>query len=258
MDIPAVDQFFKFDGKVVIVTGSSRGIGRGIALRFASAGAAVVINNRNNFEQVQAVVELIKNAGGRAAAVQGDMTRKTDVERLVAETISTFGRLDVMVNNAGSYPSSLLVNMGEEEWDEVINSNLRSVFLGTQAAAKQMIAQGKGGCIINIASIEGEKTAPGHSHYNAAKAGVVMHTRTAARELGRHGIRVNVVSPGLIWREGLEQSWPKGVEFWLKTTPISRLGQPEDVADACLFLASPAARWISGVNLPVDGGAMAA
>jgi len=255
MDIPSINKLFDLDGLVVLVTGSSRGIGYSIARRFASAGASVVVNGRTNLEQIQSVAEQIRGAGGKAVAIQGDVTRKADVERMVAEAVAAFGRLDVMINNAGTYPSSLLVEMSEEEWDEVINANLRSVFLGTQAAAKQMISQG-GGCIINIASIEGEKTAPRHTHYNAAKAGVIMHTRSAARELGRFNIRVNSVSPGLIWREGLEQDWPKGVEFWLKTTPIARLGQPEDVADACLFLASPAARWISGANLPVDGGAL--
>jgi NAD(P)-dependent dehydrogenase (short-subunit alcohol dehydrogenase family) len=147
--------------------------------------------------------------------------------------------------------------MSEEEWDRVVDTNLKSVFLGTQAAARQMKGQDPpGGAIVNIASIEGESPAPLHSHYNAAKAGVIMHTRAAALELGPHGIRVNSVSPGLIWRPGIEEDWPEGVEHWQQAAPLTRLGRPEDVADACLFLASPAARWITGANLRVDGGVL--
>jgi NAD(P)-dependent dehydrogenase (short-subunit alcohol dehydrogenase family) len=146
--------------------------------------------------------------------------------------------------------------MSESEWDAVIDANLRSVFLCTQAAAKQMMAQGSGGAIVNIASIEGENPAPLHSHYDAAKGGVLMHTMAAANELGPHGIRVNAVSPGLIWREGLAEAWPDGVARYKKAVPLGRLGLADDIADACLFLASPAARWITGVNLRVDGGVM--
>ncbi|MDQ4078313.1 MAG: SDR family oxidoreductase, partial [Chloroflexota bacterium] len=120
----------------------------------------------------------------------------------------------------------------------------------------QMIEQGAGGAIVNIASIEAERPAPLHAHYNAAKGGVLMYTRSAALELGPHGIRVNAVSPGLIWREGIEEQWPEGVARWREAAPLTRLGRPEDVADACLFLASPAARWISGTNLVVDGGVL--
>ena len=120
-----------------------------------------------------------------------------------------------------------------------------------------MIEKGCGGAIVNIASVEGETPAPMHSHYTSAKAGTLMHTRSAALELGPHGIRVNAVSPGLIWREGIEEGWPEGVERWKETAPLGRLGMPDEVADACLFLASPTARWISGASLAVDGGILA-
>jgi NAD(P)-dependent dehydrogenase (short-subunit alcohol dehydrogenase family) len=146
--------------------------------------------------------------------------------------------------------------MTTEEWDRVIDNNMRTTFLCTQAAAQQMIAQGHGGAIINIASIEGESPAPMHSHYNAAKGGILMHTAAAAQELGSHTIRVNAVSPGLIWRPGLDEDWPDGVSRYQKSAPLGRLGLPSDVADACLFLASPAARWITGINLRVDGGVL--
>jgi 3-oxoacyl-[acyl-carrier protein] reductase len=147
--------------------------------------------------------------------------------------------------------------MSEADWRAVIDANLTSVHLMSQAAARRMAAQApQGGAIVNIASIEATNPAPGHAHYGAAKAAVVMHTRSAAAELGRHGIRVNCVSPGLIDREGLAEAWPAGVRRYLDAAPLGRLGLPTDIADACLFLASPAARWITGVELVVDGGVL--
>ena len=255
MTIPLPQNLLDFTGQVVIVTGAGSGLGTGIATRFAQAGAGVVVNYRTSEAGAKAVVVEIEAGGGQAIAVQADVTRKVEVERLITEAVKTFGRLDVLVNNAGLYPLSSVVEMAEAEWDAVLDSNLRSTFLCTQAAAKQMIAQG-GGAIVNIASIEGENPAPMHSHYNAAKGGVLMHTMAAAHELGPHGIRVNAVSPGLIWREGLEEDWPDGVNRFKAAAPLGRLGLPDDVADACLFLASPAARWITGVNLRVDGGVL--
>jgi NAD(P)-dependent dehydrogenase (short-subunit alcohol dehydrogenase family) len=255
MTIPLPQNLLDFTGQVVIVTGAGSGLGTGIATRFAQAGAGVVVNYRTSEAGAKAVVAEIEAGGGQAIAVQADVTRKVEVERLITEAVKTFGRLDVLVNNAGLYPLSSVVEMAEAEWDAVLDSNLRSTFLCTQAAAKQMIAQG-GGAIVNIASIEGENPAPMHSHYNAAKGGVLMHTMAAAYELGPHGIRVNAVSPGLIWREGIEAGWPDGVNRFKAAAPLGRLGMPDDVADACLFLASPAARWITGVNLRVDGGVL--
>jgi len=256
MEIPHPHNLLDFTNKVTIVTGSGSGLGTGIAKRFAQAGSAIVINYRSSKAGAQAAVAEIEATGGHAIAIQADVTKKEDVERLVNETIAAFGKVDVLINNSGIYPLSTLVEMAETEWAAVIDANLRSVFLCTQATAKQMIAQGSGGAIVNIASIEGENPAPMHSHYNAAKGGVLMHTMAAANELGPHGIRVNAVSPGLLWREGIEQTWPDGVERWQKAAALTRLGQFDDVGDACLFLASPAARWITGVNLRVDGGVM--
>ncbi len=243
-----------FSNHVVIVTGSGSGLGRGIAVRFAEAGAKVIVGYHTSAAGADEVVTRLRGRGREAVALQADVTQKTEVQKLIMGAVESFGRLDVMINNAGLYPVASLLDMTEAEWDRVVNGNLRSVFLCTQAAAKQMIAQGGGGAIVNVASIEGEYPAPGHSHYDAAKAGVLMHTRAAAHELGRYHIRVNAVSPGLIWAEGIEEHWPDGVARWQKTAPFSRLGQPDDVADACLFLASSAARWITGANLVVDGG----
>ena len=256
MTIPHPHQLFDFSGQVAIVTGSGSGLGSGIALRLAEAGAKVVVNYRSSAAGAQAVVDKIERLDSTAVALQADVSQKKGAQRLIEETVNHFGRLDLLVNNAGLYPLSPLVDMAEEEWDLVIDSNMRSTFLCTQAAAKQMIVQGEGGAIVNIASIEGESPAPMHSHYNAAKGGVLIYTAAAAQELGAHDIRVNAISPGLIWREGIDEGWPEGVARWQKSAPLKRLGLPSDIADACLFLASPAARWITGINLRVDGGVL--
>jgi NAD(P)-dependent dehydrogenase (short-subunit alcohol dehydrogenase family) len=253
---PSLRELLDFRGKVVVVTGAGSGIGAGIAKRFAEAGADVVVNYRTNESGAREVVKAIESRGARAITVQADVSQFAGATALVEKTVAAFGALDVLINNAGTYPASALLEMSESEWDQVIASNLRSVHLCTQAAARKMIAQGRTGAIVNIASIEAENPAPDHSHYTAAKAAVVMYTRSAALELGGQGIRVNCVSPGVIWREGLDRDWPEGANAYLAAVPLRRLGQPEDVADACLFLASAAARWITGSNLVVDGGVL--
>ncbi|MGH2619491.1 MAG: SDR family NAD(P)-dependent oxidoreductase [Anaerolineales bacterium] len=250
------DQLLDFTRKVVLVTGAGRGIGTGIALRFSQAGASVAVHYRSSEAGARRVAESIQALGGRALLIPADVRSKTEVEALVARTVKELGRLDVLVNNAGAQPLVSLLDMTESQWDEVIDTNLRGAFLCTQAAAAQMIRQGGGGAIVNIASIEAENPAPRHSHYDASKAGLLMYSRAAARELGPHGIRVNSVSPGVIWSEGIDEAWPDGVSRYQKAAPLGRLGTFEDVADACLFLASPAARWITGANLVVDGGVM--
>jgi len=256
MDIPGVKSLLDFTGKVVIVTGSGSGLGQGIALRFAEAGAQVIVHYRSSEVGAQAVVQQITASGGQAVAIQGDVSQAADVANLIQRTVTAFGHVDVLINNAGTYPLASVLEMTAAQWDEVLNANLRSAFLCTQAAARQMVAQGNGGAIVNITSIEAENPAPSHSHYNAAKGGLLMYTRATANELATHGIRVNAVAPGLIWREGLEQAWPDGVARWQQAAPLRRLGLPADVADACLFLASSGARWITGASLTVDGGVM--
>jgi NAD(P)-dependent dehydrogenase (short-subunit alcohol dehydrogenase family) len=255
-DLP-IRKLLDLSGKSALVTGAGRGIGAAIARRFAEAGAAVVVNYRASAAGAEALAQEIRDAGGRATAKQADVTSRAQIEHLMAATVSAHGGLDVLINNAGIYPVSSLVEMSEEEWDAVVDANLKSVHLCTQAAAARMIERGEGGAIVNIASIEGHATAPMHAHYDASKAGVIMHTRAAAQELGPHGIRVNAVSPGLIHAEGLEQHWPEGVARWLAAAPLGRVGRAVEVADACLFLTSPAATWITGAVLPVDGGVLA-
>lgn len=257
MTSPTHDRPLDIEGWTALVTGASQGIGAAIARRFAEAGASVAVHFRGNAAAAAGVVRAIAERGGRAAAFQAELSERAAVDALIARVVETFGSLDVAVNNAGSFPNRALLDMGEDEWREMYRSNVETAFLCLKAEARQMQATG-GGAIVNLASIAALCPGPEHAHYNSAKAAVLMLTRSAAQELGRYNIRVNAVSPGLIARPGIEQQWPDGVARWLARAPLGRLGEPEDVADACLFLASPAARWITGHNLVVDGGVMSA
>mgnify|MGYP001823033888 CR=1 FL=1 len=247
---------FDFNGRVVLVTGGCSGLGAFLTQGFAFAGASVAANYHSSRDAADQLVEEITSSGGRVVAIQADVTDEAQVGEMIAQTVETFGQIDVLINNAGIYPVTPFLETSVDEWDRVLDANLRSTFLVTQATARQMAAQGDGGAVVNIASIEGINPAPGHSHYNAAKGGVIMLTKSLAAELGQHGIRVNAVSPGLLWRKGLDQDWPDGVARYKKASPLGRLGYPEDIADACLFLSSSAASWITGINLVVDGGVM--
>jgi 3-oxoacyl-[acyl-carrier protein] reductase len=245
----------EFTHKTVLVTGATGGIGRGIALGFARAGADVAIHYHSRQVKAEAFVTELSDLGGKAVAFQADLTQAGQVEALFASILKEFGHLDVLVNNAGVYLSSALITeMGAEDWKQMIDADLNSVFLTTQAAGRTMSTQPEGGVILNIASVEGMFPVKGHSYYNASKAGLIMFTRSSAQELGPKKIRVNAISPGLIWKEGLDEDWPEGVRSWQKNTALGCLGMPEDIAEACLFLASPRAKWITGTNLIVDGG----
>lgn len=233
-------------GQVALVTGATGGIGQGIARRFHAAGATVVIHYRSD---PSAARELAAELAG-APTVGADLT-EVAATALVDEVMAATGRLDHVVNNAGVQPLADLLDIDDGDWSEVIDANLTAVHRFSQAAARAMT---EGGSITHIASIEGSQPAFSHGHYAASKAGVIMHARAAALEWGPRKIRVNTVSPGLIHRDGLEEQWPDGVARWKGAAPLTRLGTPEDVGDACVFLASDLARWITGIDLVVDGG----
>ncbi|MFJ4469733.1 SDR family NAD(P)-dependent oxidoreductase [Streptomyces sp. NPDC089424] len=243
------------EGQVALVTGAGGGIGRGIALRFAEQGAAVAVHCRTSLEPAREVAALVEGLGGRAVVLQADLADEAECRRVVREAAEWGGgRLTALVNNAAVQPVQELAGMTATDWRAVVDTNLTSVFACTQAAVEVMRERGEGGSVTHIASIEASAPAPAHAHYCASKAAVVMHARSAALEYGSHGIRVNTVSPGLIDREGLAQGWPEGVERWQRAVPLGRLGRAEDIGDACVFLASPLASWVTGHDLVVDGG----
>ncbi|MET9830898.1 SDR family NAD(P)-dependent oxidoreductase [Streptomyces sp. NPDC006385] len=243
------------EGQVALVTGAGGGIGRGIATRFAEEGAAVVLHCRTGVDAADEVARRIRGLGGRALVLRADLTDEDACRRLVAGAAEWGGgRLTALVNNAGVQPTRELAGMTVAQWRAVVDTNLSSVFACTQAAVEVMRGQDGGGSVTHIASIEASHPAPLHAHYSASKAAVVMHARAAALEYGCLGIRVNTVSPGLIDRDGLGEAWPEGVRRWRAAAPVGRLGRPQDVGDACVFLASGLASWITGHDLVVDGG----
>ncbi|MGC0330973.1 NAD(P)-dependent dehydrogenase (short-subunit alcohol dehydrogenase family) [Streptomyces sp. SAI-170] len=243
--------------RVALVTGAGGGIGRGIALRFAEEGAAVALHCRTAVTAAHETAARIADSGGRATVLTAELTDPSACRALVREaTRWGGGRLDALVNNAAVQPVRDLPGMTADEWREVVDTNLTPVFACTQAAAEVM-RDGDGGSVTHIASVEAHRPAPGHAHYSASKAAVVMHARAAALEYGAWDVRVNTVSPGLIDRPGLTETWPDGVNRWHESAPLRRLGRPQDIADACAFLASPLASWITGQDLAVDGGVSA-
>jgi 3-oxoacyl-[acyl-carrier protein] reductase len=254
--VPAVRDLLDLNGRIALVTGAGAGIGTGIASRLAEAGASVAVHYHRSDDGARDVVQRIVSAGGTARAYRADLTQPAEVEDLCARITAHSGVPDLVVNNAGTYPLGSILETPADDWQAVVSSNLTTVHLVTQVVGRALRDAGRGGAIVNIASIEASNVAPAHSHYAAAKAGVVMYTKSAARELGPLGIRVNVVSPGLIWRPGLDEAWPQGVSAYSAAVPLDRLGHFDDVADACLFLLSSAARWITGIELVVDGGVL--
>ncbi len=239
--------------KAALVTGASRGIGRAIALALAKKGYVVAVNYAGSQAAAESVKEEIEAAGGRAIVIQGDVSRSEDVDKVFAEIKKEFGRLDVLVNNAGITRDSLMLRLKEENWDAVIDTDLKSGFLTMKAAAPLMMKQRKG-AIVNIASVVGIMGNVGQINYSAAKAGVIGMTKTAARELAARGVRVNAVAPGFIATSMTDVIPEKIKEGMIHSIPLGRMGQAEDVANAVCFLASDEASYITGQVLKVDGG----
>lgn len=254
---PAMARLLDLSGRTAIVTGASGGIGAGIARRFGEAGANVVCHYNGNKAAADAVAKDIVAAGGKAVALQADVSKKAKAVGLVARTVQQFGGVDIVVNNAGQQPVAGLADLAEGDWNAMMAANVAGPFLLVQALAEHLRQAGKGGAVVNIASIEAHNPAPGHGHYATSKAALLMFTKAAALEFGGQGLRVNSISPGLIHRDGIEQGWPEGVGRWKAAAALTRLGRPDDIADAALFLASDAARWITGADLVVDGGVSA-
>ncbi len=243
----------KLDGKTAVVTGASRGIGRAIALELAREGANVVVNYSGSEGKALEVVEEIKTIGTNAIAVQGNVGDADAVQNLMSAAIEQFGSIDILVNNAGITRDNLLMRMKEEEWDDVINTNLKGVFLCTKAVTRQMMKQ-RAGRIINISSIVGTIGNAGQANYVAAKAGVIGLTKTTARELASRNILVNAIAPGFITTE-MTDALPEDVKgAMLAQIPLGTLGQPEHIAKAVVFLSSDDSSYMTGQTLHIDGG----
>ncbi|WP_254505750.1 3-oxoacyl-[acyl-carrier-protein] reductase [Bacillus altitudinis] len=239
--------------KTAVVTGASRGIGRSIAIDLAKKGANVVVNYSGNEAKANEVVYEIKALGQQAFAVKADVSNAEEVQALMKQAVDTFGSIDILVNNAGITKDNLLMRMKENEWDDVININLKGVFNCTKAVTRQMMKQ-RSGRIINVASVVGVCGNPGQANYVAAKAGVIGLTKTTAKELASRHITVNAVAPGFISTDMTDKLDENVQTEMLKQIPLARFGAPEDISNVVVFLASEGAGYITGQTIQVDGG----
>ena len=237
--------------KVALVTGSGQGIGRAIALKLAETGATVIVNDVTG--RAQSVADEIWATGRQSLAVLADVGSSKDVARLVETAISTFGKIDILVNNAGISRDQLLIRMSDEDWDRVININLKSVFLCTRATLKHML-RARWGRIISITSVVGLVGNPGQANYAAAKAGIIGFTKTCAKEVASRNITANTIAPGFIDTEMTKRLLKSQRQELLKRIPLGHFGSPDDIAEAVAFLASEEAKYITGQILGVDGG----
>ena len=239
--------------KTALVTGASRGIGAAIAKKLAARGFMVIINYGHSSAAAEEVKNQIEQAGGQAVLMQGDVSSGDDVDRMFKDIKKTWGRLDVLVNNAGINRDTLLVRMKEDQWDAVLSTDLKSVFFTTKAAASLMMRQ-RSGSIINIASVVGITGNAGQANYAASKAGIIGMTKSLARELGSRGITVNAIAPGFIETEMTDVLSEDVKENLLGSIPLKRMGQTKDIAETVAFLASDKAAYITGQTISVDGG----
>jgi 3-oxoacyl-[acyl-carrier protein] reductase len=240
-------------GKVALITGASRGIGRAIAHRFAQEGANVAFTYLSSIDKGEALATELAAYGITAKGYRSDASDFKAAEDLANQVLADFGALDILINNAGITRDGLLMRMSEEQWDTVINVNLKSVFNLTKAVIKPMM-KAKSGSIINLTSVVGIRGNAGQANYAASKAGIIGFTKSVALELGSRNIRSNAIAPGFIETEMTGELNEKAVEEWKQSIPLRRGGQPDEVADACLFLASDLSRYITGQVLQVDGG----
>lgn len=246
-----------FDDKTAIVTGASQGIGAAIAKAYAAAGANVVVHYRSSRESANDIVGEISKNGGSAIALGASLNEVASVDNLFSDALGAFGSVDVLINNAGSFPNSPLLDIGLDDWQKMYSDNVESTFLCTKTASNAMKNTG-GGSIINIASTSALNPGADHAHYNSSKAAVLMFTQSAAQELGQYNIRVNAIAPGLVYRPGLEEQWPDGYNRYCNAAALSCVVQPEDIANACLFLSCDKAERITGITLPLDAGVLTA
>jgi len=242
----------ELEGKVALITGAAQGIGRAIALLLASNGADIVVSDIN-LEKAKETSKEIEAMGRRSIAIKVDVSKAEEVEQMVEKVINEFGKIDILVNNAGITRDKLILRMTEEDWDLVLNVNLKGTFNCTKAVIRHMSKQ-RSGKIVNIASVSGEMGNPGQANYSASKAGVIGFTKTIAREFAQRGINVNAIAPGYIETPMTEVLPEKVKEELKKMIPMERLGQPEDVAQAVLFLVSERSNYITGQVLNVNGG----
>src|SRR3990170_463963 len=245
----------RLEGKAAVVTGGGRGIGRAICLAYAKEGADVIVNYATKDQPAQEVVDMVGKMGRKAVAVKGNVAVKADVEKIINTCVDHFGKIDILVNNAGVSKPNMLYKMSEEQWDEVIDIQLKGPFLCTQIASKYMMER-KSGKIINVTSSAGLWGTKGQINYSSAKGGVIALTKSAARELAGHGITVNAVQPGYVSTEMTEKirTDPKLKEIYAGRILLGRFAEPEEVAPAFVFLASDEANYITGQILCVDGG----
>ncbi|HET6418826.1 MAG TPA: 3-oxoacyl-[acyl-carrier-protein] reductase [Geobacteraceae bacterium] len=240
------------NGKVALVTGASRGIGKAVALKLAAEGANVVVTATSQ-ERAQKTADEIAAKGGNALAVKVDVSKTSDVESLFAKTAEVFGRLDILVNNAGITRDGLLMRMKDDDWDMVIDTNLKGAFACTREAIKLM-GKAKGGSIVNISSVVGEMGNAGQANYCASKAGLIGFTKAVAREYARRNITVNAITPGFIETDMTDALSASVREDLMKQIPLGRFGKPEDIANAVFFLVSDAGSYVTGHVLSVNGG----
>ncbi|HAG06431.1 MAG TPA: 3-oxoacyl-[acyl-carrier-protein] reductase [Cryomorphaceae bacterium] len=241
------------ENKVALVTGASKGIGRAIAQRFIEEGAKVAFTYLSSVERGEALEKELAALGGEAKGFRSDASSGEQAEQLINDVVAHFGQIDIIVNNAGITRDTLMLRMSEEDFDQVISTNLKSVFNTTKHAQRYMLKQ-RSGSIINISSIVGIKGNAGQANYAASKAGIIGFTKSVALELGSRGIRCNAVAPGFIETEMTGVLDEKVVQTWRDAIPLKRGGQPEDVANACVFLGSDLSSYVSGQVLQVDGG----